>query len=104
MQFEYDAFYSTGIDPVDLAKKVKKGIENEVLYIFQFDNPEQMLKDNNERVINLSSPEGIKRMEEQAKKRMEEMAGQAGPPAPMARGAEVGWGKAREGIDWVKDR
>ena len=104
MQFEYDAFYSTGIDPVDLAKKVKKGIEDEVLYIFQFDNPEQMLRDNNERVINLSSAEGIKKMEEQEKKRREQMARQAGPPGTIARGAEVGWGKARKGIDWVKDR
>ena len=43
-------------------------------------------------------------MEEQEKKRREEMAGQAGPPGPMARGADVGWGKAREDITWVKDR
>lgn len=84
-----------------MAKILKKGIENEQLYIFQFDNPEKMLRDNYERVINYSTPEGMKRMEEMEKKRREEMAKRPNA-GPMAGAEEAGWGKARDGIDWIK--
>jgi len=104
MEYEKKAFYESGIDPVDLAKILKKGIENEQLYIFQFDDPEKMLRDNYERVINYSTPEGMKRQEELEIKRREEMAKMLGGARPMAGAADAGWGKAREGIDWVKDR
>lgn len=101
MEYEKKAFYESGIDPVDLAKILKTGIENEQLYIFQFDNPEKMLRDNYERIINYATPEGMKRMEEMEKKRREEMA-QRQNTGPMGGAEEAGWGKAKEGIDWVK--
>jgi len=104
MEYEKKAFYESGIDPVDLAKILKKGIENEQLYIFQFDDPEKMLRDNYERIINYSTPEGMKMQEELERKRREEMAKMSGDAGPMAGAAEAGWGKAREGIDWVKDK
>ncbi len=101
MAYEKKAFYTNGIDPVDLAKILKKGIEAEQLYIFQFDNPEQMLRDNYERIINYSTPEGMKRLEVQEKQRREEMAKRPNA-GPMTGAEEAGWGKAKKGIDWVK--
>jgi len=64
-----------------------------------------MLRDNFERVINYATPEGMKRQEELMKKRMEEMRKRmGGDDGPMKGAAESGWGKARQDIDWVKER
>ena len=94
--------YSYGVDPVDLAGILKRGIENEQLYVLPFTNAEQMLRDNFERVINYSTPEGTKRQDDLELKRREERKKH---PAPNIEGAdEAGWGKARPDISWVKQR
>lgn len=91
--------YSYGIDPVELAHIFKKGIENDVLYVFAFPEPEKMLRDNFTRMINYLTPDGMKQQDEIEKKRHEEMIKH---PNPSIDGAEaVGWGKARPDIDWV---
>jgi NAD(P)-dependent dehydrogenase (short-subunit alcohol dehydrogenase family) len=97
--------YSFGIDPVELAGILKKGIENEQFYIIPYDNPEEFLRFNIERVINYATPEGMKRQEELMKKRQEEMAKHmgSGRDGPMKGAAESGWGRAREDLTWVKD-
>ncbi len=94
--------YSFGIDPVELAQILKKGIENEQLYIIPVPNPEKMLRGIVERIVNYATPEGMKRQEELMKKRMEEMRKH---PMPGLEGAaEAGWGRAREDLAWVKER
>jgi NAD(P)-dependent dehydrogenase (short-subunit alcohol dehydrogenase family) len=91
--------YSYGIDPVELARLFKKGIENDLLYILPFPDPVKSLKDNCERLYNYVTPEGMKRQDELEKKRREEMLKN---PTPSIEGAEeVGWGKARPDISWV---
>jgi hypothetical protein len=93
--------YSFGIDPVELAKIFKKGIENDVLYVLPMPEPEPMMRGIVERMVNYTTPEGMKRQEEATRKRMEEMMKH---PAPMMQGAaEAGWGRAREDLTWVKN-
>jgi NAD(P)-dependent dehydrogenase (short-subunit alcohol dehydrogenase family) len=92
-----------GMDPVELAHILKKGIENEQLYIIPVPDPEKMLRDNFERVINYATPEGMKKQEELTKKRMEEMRKRMGNSPMMEGAAEAGWGKARKDITWVKE-
>jgi NAD(P)-dependent dehydrogenase (short-subunit alcohol dehydrogenase family) len=93
--------YSFGIDPVELAKIFKKGIENDVLYVLPMPETEPMMRGIVERMVNYTTPEGMKRQEEATRKRMEEMMKH---PAPMMQGAaEAGWGRAREGLSWVKN-
>jgi hypothetical protein len=93
--------YSYGMDPVDLAKILKKAIENEVFLALPFDDPQKMLRDNFERLINYLTPEGMKRQAEAQAKRQEEMKKN---PNPMMQGAdEAGWAKARPDIDWVDE-
>jgi NAD(P)-dependent dehydrogenase (short-subunit alcohol dehydrogenase family) len=95
--------HAQGIDPVELANILKKGIENEQLYILPFPNPEKMLENIFRRVIDSSSPEGMKRQEEQMKKMMEEM--RKNPrPGPYRNIEDVGFAKAREDLTWVKER
>ena len=97
-----------GMDPVELAHILKKGIENEQLFIIPTMrpgmDPETMLRGTLERIINYASPEGMKRQDELTKKRMEEMRKHMGGKNPFAGAAEAGWGKAREDLTWVKDR
>ena len=91
--------YSYGIDPVKLAYIFKKGIENGLLYVLPFPDPEKSMRDNFERMANYVTPEGMKRQDEMEKKRREEMLKN---PNPSIQGAEeVGWGKARPDITWV---
>jgi len=93
--------YSFGIDPVELAQIFKKGIENDVLYVIPFAEPEKFMKNVMERMVNYTTPEGMQRQAELNKKMMEERKKN---PNPMMEGAEeAGWGTAREDLTWVKD-
>jgi NAD(P)-dependent dehydrogenase (short-subunit alcohol dehydrogenase family) len=94
--------YSFGIDPVELAQILKKGIENEQLFILPMPDPEKMLQGVVERIVNFATPEGMKRQEKLMKERTEEMKKY---PMPGLEGAaEAGWGKARPDLSWVKER
>jgi NAD(P)-dependent dehydrogenase (short-subunit alcohol dehydrogenase family) len=94
--------YSFGIDPVELAKIFKKGIEDDVLYVLPMPDPELMMRGICERMVNYTTPEGMKRQEEANLKRMEEMRKH---PIPMMEGAAAaGWGRAREDLTWVKNK
>jgi NAD(P)-dependent dehydrogenase (short-subunit alcohol dehydrogenase family) len=96
--------YSFGIDPVELAHILKKGIENEQLYIIPVPDPEKMLRDIVERIVSYATPEGMKRQEELMKKHMEDMRKRmGGDDGPMKGAAEAGWGKARPDLTWVKE-
>ena len=94
--------YSFGIDPVELAHIFKKGIENDVLYVLPFPDPEKMMENIVGRMVNFTTPEGMKRQEELNGKRSEEM--RKSPPPMMQGAAEAGWGRAREDLTWVKNR
>ena len=96
--------YSFGIEPVELAQILKKGIENEQFYIIPVPEPEKMLRDIVERIVNYATPEGMKRQEEFMKKRMEEMRKRMSEDGPMKGAQEAGWGRARPDLKWVKER
>jgi NAD(P)-dependent dehydrogenase (short-subunit alcohol dehydrogenase family) len=96
--------YSFGIDPIELAEIIKKGIENEQFYILPFPEPEKMLRDIVERIVNYATPEGMERQEEYMKKRMEEMRKRMSEDGPMKGADEAGWGSARPDLTWVKER
>jgi len=92
-----------GMDPVELANILKKGIENEQLFIIPTPEPEKMLRYSLERIINYATPEGMAKQEELMKKRMEEMRKHMGGKNLFEGAAEAGWGKAKEDITWVKE-
>ena len=107
MAFEHQIYQSVGIEPVELAKQLKKAIEDEQFILIPAMgpgmNPEAMLRMSLERLVNYCTPEGMKRQEEMMKKRMEEMRkGMPQGPNPYAGAAEAGWGAARKDLTWVK--
>jgi NAD(P)-dependent dehydrogenase (short-subunit alcohol dehydrogenase family) len=94
--------YSFGTEPVELARIVKKGIEDGILYIIPMPDPEKALRANFERIIDYTTSEGMKRQDELEKKRREERKEQ--PPKNIQGAAEAGWGRARPDLTWVKPR
>jgi NAD(P)-dependent dehydrogenase (short-subunit alcohol dehydrogenase family) len=97
--------YERGMDPVDLAKWLKKGIEEEQLYIIPYPEERQALekhfKDIVESVLPLEAdPEGVaKRLE--AWKGLIEMA-QAEARTDPSGMARPQFGRAKPDLDWVK--
>jgi len=97
------SIHAQGMDPVELAQILKKGIENEQLFVLPFtDDPEGTMKQHCDTLMNYITPEGMKRQEEMMRKRMEEMAKHA-DMSPY-RTTDSGFGKARPDITWVKER
>jgi NAD(P)-dependent dehydrogenase (short-subunit alcohol dehydrogenase family) len=94
--------YSFGVDPVDLARILKKGIEDGIFLVVPMPDPQKALRDNFERLINYTTPEGMKRQDELERKRREER--KKSPPPNIQGADEAGWGKARPDITWIKDR
>lgn len=97
------SIHAQGMDPVELANWLKRGIENDQLYIIPYPNSKKMLEDNFQRIIDYSSPEGMKRQEQVMKQRMEEMRKHMAGHNPFEGAAESGFGKARKDLTWVKD-
>ncbi len=97
------SIHAQGMDPVELAQILKKGIENDQLYVIPYPDSEQMLKDNFERVLCLATPGGYKKLEAMQKKRQEEMKKHQGGNNPYEHAGDVGFGKARQDLNWVKD-
>lgn len=93
------SIHAQGMDPVELAGWLKRGIENEQLYVLPFTNAEQMLRDNSQRVLDFSTPEGTRRQDELTRQRQADMARN---PSPY-QSTDSGWGKARADLTWVQD-
>jgi len=86
------SIHAQGMDPVELAGWLKRGIENDQLYVIPYDNATQVLEDNFKRVMDLATPGGVKRQEELARKR----------PRPYE-ASNSGWGLARADLTWVDE-
>ena len=103
IEFEHKV-NAQGIDPVELARILKKGIENEQFFIIPDPNPEDTIRSHIERLINYATPEGTKRQQELVRIQREEMRKHMGGKNPFEGADEAGWGKAREDLTWIIDR
>ena len=103
---------SMGIDPVELAERFKKGIEDGVVYCVPYPNAYEIITREQERKRNYVTPEGMVK-EKAYDAYMAEIAAERkkrgeGPPTGDAvvlfkKGDQVGFAKARQDIDWVAD-
>ena len=103
---------SMGIDPVELAEKLKKGIEDGVVYCIPYPDACDIVTFEQDRKRNFMTPEGMAKErgyeEYMACVVAEHKKKGLGPPkgdviAIFKRGDQVGFAKAKEGIDWVDD-
>ncbi|MGD9210440.1 MAG: SDR family NAD(P)-dependent oxidoreductase [Desulfobacteraceae bacterium] len=93
--------YASGMDPVVLANWVKKGIEEDQLYIIPYPEEKYTLEIHFKRIVDSvlpmeADPEGVKKRQETMKKLAEEAMKN---PDKM----EMGFGNARPELDWVKN-
>ena len=86
------SIHAEGMDPVELANWLKRGIENDQLYVIPYENSKQLLEDNFQRVLDLASPGGVIRQEELARNRARPYAAD-----------DSDWGKARADLTWVDE-
>ncbi|MFC1946852.1 SDR family NAD(P)-dependent oxidoreductase [Chloroflexota bacterium] len=94
--------HAQGMDPVELAQILKKGIEDDVLFVLPFtDDPEGEMRRHCDTLMNYVTKEGMQRIEEETRKRREAMASASGPAGFPQN--DVGWGKAKSDLEWVKD-
>jgi NAD(P)-dependent dehydrogenase (short-subunit alcohol dehydrogenase family) len=92
-----------GMDPVTLAEYLKRGIENNLLFVIPYDNAYEMISRVHEQKRNFAFPEGMLKeavMEEYTK---DHDIGAPDAQLLKERGPIVGFGKARSDIDWVDD-
>ena len=97
--------YEAGMDPVDLAKWVKKGIEAEQLYIIPYPEEREALEKHFKEIVDSvlpleADPEGVRRRKEVMRSLMEAAVEEAkkDPSKPV----QIGFGRPRPELDWVK--
>lgn len=101
---------SMGIDPVELAERFKKGIEDGVVYCIPYPEACEIVTGELDRKRNYMTPAGMAKEkgydEYMAKLAAEHKKKGLGPPvgdaiALFKKGDQVGFAKARKDIDWV---
>jgi NAD(P)-dependent dehydrogenase (short-subunit alcohol dehydrogenase family) len=97
--------YERGMDPIDLANWLKKGIEDEQFYIIPYPEEREALQKHFQKIIDSvlpmeADPEGAKRRVE-AFRTLGERALEEAKKDPQGL-VNSGFGRARPELDWVK--
>lgn len=99
------SIYESGMDPVELASWVKKGIEDDQLYIIPYPEEREALEKHFKQIIESvlpmeADPEGVRRRREcmlaLRDKALEEARND--PAKPFG----IGFGRAKPDLEWVK--
>lgn len=97
--------YESGMDPVDLAKWLKKGIEDEQLYVLPYPEEKEALAKHFKEIVDSvlpieADPEGVKKRQAAWQKSMDLAIEDAkkDPGKPL----QPGFGRPRPELDWVK--
>jgi NAD(P)-dependent dehydrogenase (short-subunit alcohol dehydrogenase family) len=95
----------SGMDPVVLAEWLKKGIEDEIVFCLPFANSYELIARTQERILNLSSPGGIAKEDAYNAWLAKTNTMPPGMDAYVLRekGGQVGFGKAKDEVEWVAD-
>jgi NAD(P)-dependent dehydrogenase (short-subunit alcohol dehydrogenase family) len=99
------AIYETGMDPVDLAKWLKKGIEDEQLHIVPYPEEKGRLETHFKTILDSVLPveadaEGVKKRQEATKKMMDDAMKEAMKNPDKK--PDMGFGKPKPDLGWVK--
>ncbi len=86
------SIHAQGMDPIELAGWLKRGIEDDQLYVIPYADSKQMLEDNFKRVIDLATPGGVTRQEAKSKNK-----------ARPYQANDIGYGLAKTELNWVDE-
>jgi NAD(P)-dependent dehydrogenase (short-subunit alcohol dehydrogenase family) len=92
-----------GMDPVTLAEHLKRGIESDQVFVVPYGDAYEMISRIQERHRNFAFPEGM--LKEAVAEEYLSVHNIDAPDTALLRekGPAVGFGKAREDIDWVDE-
>jgi NAD(P)-dependent dehydrogenase (short-subunit alcohol dehydrogenase family) len=97
--------YESGMDPIDLAKWLKKGIEDEQFYIIPYPEEKEALERHFKEIVDSvlpveADPEGVRKRQEAWGRSMEAAIEEAkkNPSKPL----QPGFGRAKPDLEWVK--
>ena len=91
----------TGMDPVTLAEHLKRGIEEEQVFVIPYPDAYEMIGKAHQRRLNLSSPEGMAIEAAAEKFRAEHNVEDMDKGLLREKGDKLGFGTARKDIEWV---
>lgn len=94
-------FHSHGMEPIELARWLKEGIENEQVIVTPYADGPQRLRAIYDKMIDYTSPEGMKRIAEREKTAAENEPDDGRSVKSSKELEASGFGKAKAGIDWV---
>jgi NAD(P)-dependent dehydrogenase (short-subunit alcohol dehydrogenase family) len=90
-----------GMDPVTLAEHLKRGIENDQVYVVPYDNAYELISRTQEQARNFASPEGMAKEAALETYALTHDLNNQDTKLLMEQGPAVGFAKARSDIDWV---
>jgi NAD(P)-dependent dehydrogenase (short-subunit alcohol dehydrogenase family) len=90
-----------GMDIREAGRRTMKGLEEGVVICIPYEDREEIIRNETRRTINYCTPEGMKRLEEEARKAKIRSSGTEDEVARMNAAFSAGLGKARDDIDWV---
>jgi NAD(P)-dependent dehydrogenase (short-subunit alcohol dehydrogenase family) len=93
----------SGMDPVTLAECLKRGIEEEQLFVIPYPNYYEMVSKIHERRLNFTSPEGMIKDAAAEKYHAEQNVNDRDTEILKEKGEPLGFGAARADLDWVDD-
>ena len=112
VEFMYDNMQAYGMDPRELAKRLKKGIEDGVFLIAPYPSGAKIFERNLERFALYTTVEGMKELEERAKRppteeekrlNLETEGYDKDMLNPPKSREELGVSMARKDLDWVDE-
>jgi len=97
--------YASGMDPVELANWLKKGIEDEQFYVIPYPEEREALEKHFKEILDSvlpveADPEGVRKRTACMKALMESAVEEA--KNDPAKAVDIGFGKAKPDLDWVK--
>ncbi|MDR1571155.1 MAG: SDR family NAD(P)-dependent oxidoreductase [Clostridiales Family XIII bacterium] len=90
-----------GMDIREAGRLTMKGMEEGVVIYIPYENRDDIIRNETQRMIDYCTPEGMARLEEEAKKGRPQSSESEDELSRMRAAVSAGLGKAREGNDWV---
>jgi hypothetical protein len=90
-----------GMDIREVGRRTMKGMEEGIVICIPYEDREEIIKNETQRMIHYCTPEGMVRLEEETKKGKLHSSGTQEEVDRMNAAVSVGWGKAKDDIDWI---
>lgn len=92
-----------GMDIREVGRQVMKGVEQGVVICIPYDDREEILRGEMQRMIDYCTPEGMERLAEQEKQQRLPAATPKEEMESLREASKVGWAKAKADLDWVDE-